>query len=380
MHKPDADPQGTTVIIGNSVRYLAQSAYAAGDAVVGIDAFNDIDMQAACRRAVQAAAMTASALATAFKPLILEQSPASPLSWVYTSGFEPDAEVLAQLHRRAPGMLGNEAKVMQVLADPIRLFRLLDTLAIAYPQTHSIAPIDTSDWLFKPAGGYGGVGIKPANAVPRGEPGGYFQQRIDGPLWSLLFAADGRDVAVIGFNRLTVNDAAAGDYRFSTAIGGLRPAEAAREAMVLAAQRLTKSLTLRGVNGIDFVLDGDHALLLDINARPPATLELYEQVLPDGGWQTHLAACRGELPEEFPFDQRVRGMQVMYCEHARSLVAFEWPQGVTDLPPPGTQLHPDMPLCTVHAEASGESVVRRELYRLAHEVRRQVVSHSEAAA
>lgn len=379
MHKPDTANPGTMVVIGNSVRFLAQSANAAGEQVIGIDAFNDSDTQEACARTVRSASMSPTALATAFKPLILEQSPSHPLHWVYSSGFEPDPEVLAQLHRRAPGMLGNETKVMQVLADPIRLFRLLDTLVIAYPETHSIAPKDTHGWLFKPAGSYGGVGIRPASGVPRGEAGGYFQRRTNGALWSLLFAADGRDITVIGFNRLTVNDAAAGDFRFATAVGGLLPDLLTQEVMMLAAQRLTKSLGLRGVNGLDFVMDGEQPLLLDINARPPATLELYETALPCGGWHTHLDACQGELPNDVVVNG-MRGMQVLYCEHARSLMSIEWPQWVSDRPEVGTVVYQDMPLCTVHAEGATEAEVRRTLYRRSHAIRRQVIAQSEAAA
>lgn len=342
----------TVLLLGNSVRYLAQSAQGAGYAVTAVDAFNDSDTREASRRYARAGDHVGTTVDAALRALQAE--PSSP--WAYGAGFEAEPAVLSRLCRRFPRLLGNDPKVLQLLAQTERFFGLLDELDIAYPEIVTRMPADPTGWLHKAAGRAGGTEVCLARQVSAATPSGYFQRRVKGVVCSLLFAADGSRVQELGFNRVTARYPAAGDFRFSTVIAGYEPTAQQATQMTDAATRLTRALGLRGVNGLDFVLQADEALLLDVNARPPASLELYESSLPAGGFAVHQAACLGRLPTR-PTAVRIHGSRVIYARDDACPGTVDWPDWVSDRPAPGVSLTAEMPVCTVHAEGRSPEAV-----------------------
>ncbi len=347
---------GPILLVGNTVRYLAQSARRAGIAVCGVDAYGDLDTRLACQRHRRSAGPGPGALIGAVR----DWEDASCAGWSYAAGFETAPDLLAQLVRRRRGLLGNEPGVLQHLARPQRFLQLLGELDIAHPRSLPVCPAEPGGWLFKPAGRFGGQGVRLAREPARDEPG-FYQEFVKGPLCSLLFAANGRDARVIGFNRLLARYPAAGDFRFAGAVSGLAPPASPRRTMELAAQRLTRALGLRGVNGLDFVLrGGEEPLLLELNARPTASLDLYETALARGGLACHLDACRGRLPD-VEAKAPVRGMRVVYARRALRMPVLDWPSWASDRPGAGERIGADAPLCTVHASGGDMDAVEARL-------------------
>lgn len=341
MDSSDATSVDSLLVIGNSVRYLAQSAAARGLRVCGIDQFADLDTRDACQVLLQRP--SASAILDAVRDAAVPVASA----WCYGAGFEGlggELERIAQRHT----LYGNEPRVLRLLADPSRLFELLAMLEIAHPPVQWGRPT-TGSWLHKAAARCGGVAVRWADrSRPDDDATGYYQRYLNGPLCSLVFAADGETLRVIGCNRLVARYPAAGDFRFAGVIGGLRVADDQFERMTLVARRLTRALGLRGVNGIDFVLQRGEPVFLELNPRPPASLELYESALEAGGIGTHLRACRGELPAA-PAGQLIHGMRVVYARRRTAIGVVAWPEWASDLPAPGQVLAGDAPLCSVHA-------------------------------
>jgi predicted ATP-grasp superfamily ATP-dependent carboligase len=342
------------LLVGNTIRYLAESARRAGIGVSGIDAYADLDTQAACRNYRRAQGLGARDLAQT----VLKTDMDEGMRWTYTAGFETGPEHLAGLSNQPSELLGNEPGVLGFLSQPLRFFRLLSELDIAHPMVLANRPKMADGWLHKAAGRFGGLGVQLASRANSDQPrqkylsaGGYYERFIDGPLCSLLFAADGREVEPIGFNRIMARCTAMGDFRFAGALSGFTPLSKSREIMLQVARRLTRELGLRGINGLDFVLHRDLPLLLELNARPPATLELYESELSQGGLVTHLQACLGRLPaltSGSPTQIR-RGMQIVYTDRDLTLADIDWPDWVSDRPVTGEHLIKDTPICTVHA-------------------------------
>jgi predicted ATP-grasp superfamily ATP-dependent carboligase len=348
----------TVVVIGNSVRYLAQSAKMAGAEIVSVDAFGDLDTRLASISHERAANASPHALLHAGEAMLRDH----PGSWLFGAGFESDAYALASFTRRHRGLLGNDPAVMQLLAEPQCWFSLLRELDIAYPEVAFEAPRALSGWLFKPDGGCGGWLVRRAldADADADHRAGYYQRFVAGSLCSLVFAADGAEIGTVGFNRLFARYPAAGDFRFAGAINGLVASHAAKSQMVAAAQRLTRTLGLRGVNGLDFVMRNGEPQLLELNARPPATLELYETVLPRGGFQCHTDACRGRLPR-VRTPESVEGLRVVYARRTLRVPAIDWPAWVTDRPASGECVLAGQPLCTVHANAGDMETVAGRL-------------------
>jgi len=362
------------IVVGNSVRYLAQSGRRAGLSIVSVDAFADMDTQEAVERFRIADCPSPRAL----KACMRGTDPRETHSWSYGAGFENDPDALSDIARLKRKPAGNTADVLRLLGDPERYFHLLRELGISFPEITSTAHGHLDYWLFKASRRQGGLQVWLAEQVPSGVHG-YFQKRMTGDLCSLLFAADGRDIQVLGFNQLEARDEKRGDFRFSRLVSGYVPPEQNTVQMCNAAERLTRALGLRGINGLDFVLCEGQAYLLDVNARPPASLELYEHVLPDGGLVTHLSACEGRLPK--PLTELPRqGLEVLYARRDSRIGNVAWPEWLRDRPMPGTRIAGGSPLCTVHATAQTADGIRARLKRRADAAYLLIETFSEVAA
>lgn len=363
------------LLIGNTVRYLAQSARAAGLDVCAVDAFGDDDLQHPDTAVQRAAAVDPQALCAAVPAAALD----SGMRWVYGAGFEAAPQVLQALLRRNRHLLGNEPRVLELLNDPARLLALLAELGIAQPPTQLARPACVDGWLYKPAGRCGGVGVCRAAEHTNAASAGYYQAFTKGPLCSLLFAADGQRVQPIGFNRLLARYPAAGDFRFAAAISGFQPDPTQHARMLQVAQRLTRALGLRGVNGLDFVLHRGQPLLLELNARPTATLELYERVLPGGGLRCHIDACDGALQTPRTPAQ-VQGLQIVYARRDLQIGAVGWPSWVSDRPTAGSRVASHEPLCSVHASGTDSGAVAARLRQAADELHQLLTPFAMEAA
>lgn len=369
MNRPES-----LLIVGNSVRYLAQSASRGGYAVTGVDLFSDEDTQAACHTAVKTVRQDLEGLVD----VCLGQDMVANTAWIYGAGFEAEPERLQQLESLGR-CLGNSPRTLMLLSQPASFFPLLDDLAISYPRVSFRRPRKPCGWLRKVAGSYGGLGVRIAQTDAPDNRVHYFQRLIPGSVCSLTFLADGSEIEVLGINKLHAVNPGLGDFRFSGVYSRFNPGDGHRRQMIDMARKLTGSLHLRGANGIDCVFEGDQVLLLELNARPPATLELYEQALPEGGVVAHIAACNGTL-SELSLEGQAQGYRVYYAEQDQRVGRVPWPDWCSDRPPAGTCCLKGTPVCGLHATGNSSIEVAGLLQERLEQIRSLVALSNQEAA
>ncbi len=359
---PAGSSRPDVLICALSGRALAQSARRAGYCPAVLDVFCDLDTREAavvCGRVPLAAdwrfereALVARAAALAPPPVPL----------VCGSGFERDPELLAELARGRP-LLGTPPEALARIVDPLTFADACRTFGIPHPETRPERPADPAGWLAKRRGGAGGGHVRPAASVPPGEEGGwYFQQRAAGIPVSLVFLCDGRDVLPLATTRQWT--APGRGFRFSgTSLPEPLP-EPARCALVAAARALAPHFGVRGLASLDALLDGSAVTVLELNARPTASLEALE--LATGGplFAWHVDAAGGRLPD----------IRLRHCRAAASEIVFvpedcivpedfAWPAHAGDRTPGGTFVPRHGPLATVTATAATAAEARIEVCR-----------------
>jgi predicted ATP-grasp superfamily ATP-dependent carboligase len=346
------------LIVATSARALVCAAHRARLSALAVDAFADADTRALARRCLRVPLASSGGLAAQALARLLERLP--PLRLIYGSGFEAQPALLARAAARHR-LAGNEPEVLALAADPRRFFALLDALGIAHPEVAFEPPPAPQDWLAKRAGGAGGGHVRSAAGAPAGGHL-YFQRYVAGPAYSFLFLADGARVRPIGFNRLLpAPRAAPGRWAWAGAVQA-RPPPRAQAAALAAAQALTTRLGLRGLNGLDFIAPAAAFRLVELNARPTATLELWDRPPAPALLDAHLAACAGRLPPPWPAPVGVRALAVVYAERTlRIPEGFRWPRAARDRPMPGARVRARCPLCTVHAAARTASEAEARL-------------------
>ncbi len=342
---------------------LAQSASRGGYRVVVLDLFNDQDTQRLAWRSQQVegrggglGGFDAASLLAARAAL----APSEVEGIVYGSGFEDDVELLCAL-RGGERIFGNPPEVVDRLKQPDAFFRLLDELRIPHPDVSFSPPGDAQNWVVKSIGGSGGAHVRPAAQASRdGAARCYFQRWVTGTSYSVSFLANRKRALVLGFNRpWTV---ALGDWPYCYGGAISRVELPARTAQVITGEidRLVAASGLVGLNGMDFVLDeGGRHQVIEVNPRPPGTLDLYDADCEQGLFHWHLRACEGDLPERLFIAARIRAHAVVYAPAALTLrpgVAF--PDWCSDLPREGERFAARMPVCMVHAEGDDLAQVR----------------------
>jgi predicted ATP-grasp superfamily ATP-dependent carboligase len=127
---------------------------------------------------------------------------------------------------------------------------------------------------------------------------------------------------------------------------------------------LVDALELVGLNGLDFMLQDEQVNVLEINARPPATLDLYDADFASGLFASHLQACRGTLPFESVESNIVRASAVVYADAPLVISPkLSWPLYAADIPRVGTCIGRGAPVCTVQAEGRDFARVKSEVLR-----------------
>jgi uncharacterized protein len=342
----------TILIAALSGRGLAASARRAGYLPLVADAFGDSDTSELAAEAIcvtDAARIgfrtkqTLAALAE-----LIARAPSPPIGVVLGSGFEDRTRLVAVLARRYR-LLGNDAATIRRCKDPAALAALLDALAIPHPDTRIEPPTDPTGWISKRIGGSGGTHIKPATAGDRSTRR-FYQRHLDGVPHSVLAVATRDASQIVGISRQWSIGSGPRPYRYGGAVGPVRLSPTIETAMHDAAHKLCPALGLVGLVSFDFIVAGDTPHLLEVNPRPGATLDVFDDAA-GALFKAHIAACTGR-PVALPVTEGARAAAILYADRgALHAAAMDWPEWTADRPAPATRIPRYRPIATVFASA-----------------------------
>ena len=344
------------LIAGLTTRAIAESAVRAGCDIVTVDYFGDLDQKRICQNVslrelglkYSAAAIAEAAGSLAFAAV------------VYCGGLENHPRVVARLAAQAT-LLGNTPETLARVRDPGQLFPFLAARGFAVPETlRPGGPLPSSGrWLVKPVRSGGGMGIRVFEGQPLAE-GQVLQAHVEGVPGSAAFVADGARSVVLGWTEQLRGPR--GFLYGGNVLPLDGPAGALDEVRGLA-EALTAEFGLRGLNGLDFVLHAGRPVLVEVNPRYCASMELWDQAPAPPVFALHLAACRGSLPGSVEAVRDVRGKAIVYAP--REVTVGDTPawiaRGIRDVPSPGATVQEGHPICTVLAREPTRAACRARL-------------------
>jgi uncharacterized protein len=349
----------TTLIVGVTTRAIAESARRAGHDVLTVDYFGDLDQKALCPNV----SLREHGLRYSAAAIVRLARGVSYDAVVYAGGFENHPTAVATLARHRT-LFGNTPASLERVRAPHRLFSALASLGFSVPDTRaSGARLPAAGrWLSKPIRSGGGRGVRvwrggrlPANRI--------LQEFVEGVPGSVSFVADGARSIVLGVSRQLRGPRG---FSYGGNIVPLTVPTGTMSALAAIADGLTRAFTLRGVNGFDFVLRGGRPVVLEVNPRYCASMELIERATGTSIFDLHIAACRGRLPGDTPSTATpVWGKRIVYARHTiRVGDTRKWiERGVRDVPVPGETIGAGHPICTVFAEAVSSEECEQALAR-----------------
>ena len=200
------------------------------------------------------------------------------------------------------------------------------------------------------------------------------QERISGIPCSAAAVADGRSATLLGVSEQLIGRRALGARGYAWCGNVVPPRLPPRERRGLAhaaraiCAHLAAAFGVRGVFGVDVVWDGERAWVVEVNPRPPASLETIETVHGVRSFGAHREACAGRLPPvqtvRFLADPgAAAGKAVLYASgDLRAPDTREWAaRGIRDVPHPGEPIAAGHPICTLVATGRSPEAVLADL-------------------
>ena len=363
---------GEAVLIAAlSGRALAQSARRASYLPLVADAFGDGDTRTAahdCRVIDDAMARGFSAkLLTAALDELIAAAPTQPIGLVLGSGFEDKPRLWDLLDRRY-GVLGCNAETVRACKDPLIFFPVLDQLGISHPETRIIPPDPPDGWLTKRIGGSGGRHIRHCTEKSRAGPRRYFQRFVNGERISIGAVVASGSISTM-ISRQWYAPSASRPYRYGGAVSLTDDSPSARPSMLRCLEQLSHGLALKGLVSFDFVVDDAAEYLLEINPRPGATHDIFDDA--QGSlFHTHMLACQAkEIEPRGTVHDGSKAAAILHADRgAVTLGQFDWPEWTADRGAPGTSIPLGAPVATVFADAetpdAAEALARARLAEL----------------
>lgn len=347
------------MIAAVSGRALAQAARRAGLVPLVADFFADADTRAAAHACRKLDDLKRGMRWVSLEPALDALAREGPvLGVVCGAGFEDRPELLAALAARWP-LLGNDAETVARVKEPEQFFAALDQIGVAHPVTTMTRPANDSGWLAKRRGGAGGSHVTRARPA-RGGSQFYFQQYVEGRSVSALFVGNGRDARVLGFSEQWTAPSRRSPWRYGGAVIPADLDDAMQAAMTRTVECVVAEFGLKGLGSADFILSADGPLLLEINPRPGATLDIFgnaESPL----LRLHLdAVMTSALPQgPLRFADAAASAIVYAPERLRVPAGMAWPAWACDIPNPSELIDKNRPICTVLARAATKDRARR---------------------
>ena len=320
---------------------LAQAAQKAGLKPLVIDLWGDQDTRYLAEDIQQKPSLAEDHLLPAID-YFLRRYPVTCV--VYGSGFERYPDSLRHMSDRLT-LLGNQPETFAKLHDKPAFFSLLKELQLPYPEVSFHRPDQCADWLLKTMQGQGGVGIRRCQSGEVAEPFYYWQKYQEGVPHSVLFLADGKRSQIIGFNRQwTISLNSKDEFIFSGIINSTELSLEQKKQISDWLDKLVLALSLKGLNSLDFIQSGQISYVLEINPRPPASMQLYDADL----FARHIKACEGELFDYEMLQDGFTAYQIVYAQQNTQIPdGFAWPEEVVDIPNAGSIIATGQPICSM---------------------------------
>jgi len=349
------------LVVGASARSAAFSASRAGYRPVAIDLFGDVDLAECCK--VEIWDYQTETLLRVAKRL-----PAC--AWLYTGALENWPGMVRSLALQRP-LYGNSFQVLSAVRDPWRLAAALRKHGCRVAKlSNSQRGAIPGNWVKKPlrsAGGNGVARVVGHHSVTSDRQPSYLQEYIHGPSYGAVYTATADCTILLGITRQLIGAAwtGANGLRYCGSIGPVDLCNSQQHEFRRLGDAVAAEFDLRGLFGIDVVVNTEGVWTLEVNPRYTASVELLERARDMAAIKYHVAACEGRTISDpsSTSDQGCFGKAILFAKRrVRILDNFtklvssfnagqSWP-AIADIPSPGAIIEKGRPVTTVFAEAA----------------------------
>jgi len=276
----------SVLVVGYNARVMACPASRAGYEVYSLSHYDDLDLL----KCVKKNFTFSGDLPTDITPW-LDRVDVDRV--VLGSGFE-DLDLPASL------VLGNDPKIAKNVVNKVWLAKKLKKLGMPHPRIYHKKKDLTFPCVAKPIKGGGGIKnflVKDESMLPGGNEY-FFQEYVTGKPLSVSVLSTGSEAMPVSLNEILVGKKWLGQEKEFGYCGNVTPYHTRfKEQMFDIARELMPALNLVGHNGIDFIVNKDGPLVLEVNPRFTGAVDSVELAIGDNLFKAHVDAINGKLNE-----------------------------------------------------------------------------------
>lgn len=346
------------LIVGACVRAAAQSAHQAGYQVFAADLFADSDTQlvAHCKTLTKYPYDTLQ---------VVEQF--QPDAVCITGALENYPSILKEISQRTL-LLTPPVSAITFVRSPRQLSSLLHSHGLNFPEVIESRVPQDGRWLAKPFKSASGHQIKLIRSGVSCPANCYLQRYIEGCPMSASYLLQPETTTLLGTSELLSPPL---QFQFQGAVTKTLSSQHTSELERLG--DLLRKQGILGLVGIDFILtDDDKLVILEVNPRYTATMELYRARWESPLMAYHIEAFRNpSRPISKTIEPPVSGKQILYASQEINISAGLLEQlhqmaatqnvSLADLPHVGTTIHKEHPILTIQATGKDSGLLKEQL-------------------
>jgi predicted ATP-grasp superfamily ATP-dependent carboligase len=358
------------LIIGFSVRHIASSASRAGYEVFAADCYCDLDLEECA---------FGTARLDSCSEFDFDLAPEKIMDFV--DRFSPDAVVLGPgleetILKEVPA-LNNPPEKISKISDKLWLARWLEREGYPSIPTETLEewnyhdsahPFDLkyNPLMIKPCKGAGGT----HNLLIRSEfelydliEGGtptfsdkelIVQEWVDGIPASASVIGNGEEAVAVAVNEQMIGTPWLGakGFRYCGNITPLKTKPKITAEIIRLGEEIVSDLGLIGSNGVDFILRGDEAVVVEVNPRFQGSLDSVEIATGQNIFEAHVNSFSGKLPQRRK-PRAIAGRVILFAntDLKIDLDLRKITDCIADIPRIGTKIERDRPLTSIIAKA-----------------------------
>lgn len=355
-------------IVGASARAATFSAIDASYEVEAADLFADADLQRVA---------TATRIGRYPDGLAEWLAATECDAWIYTGALENYAELVDRMAATRP-LLGNNGHSLRRVRDPFNLQQILRATGLRIPETRKTAgalPMNGS-WLCKTYRGSSGSGVYrldgDASLRRAQRDKAVFQRYVPGEAAAAVFIIAARSARLLGVTHQFVGSQGPRAWQYVGSIGPIQLGASLEAQLATLGKLLAQEFQLRGLVGVDLVIDGDKLWVIEVNPRFTASIEILERASGQSAVAAHVAACaskerragRGQAtPIPWEFKTKFHAKSIVFARRTVQISASfsRWAMSestserslfaLADIPRAGEIIPSGRPILTVFAAA-----------------------------
>ena len=280
------------------------------------------------------------------------------------------------LIRKHIQVISNSTKTIRIDKNPKSLKKILSEESIQFPYTvfKQEELDDSKNFLVKKIGGIGGGHVLYKSSLldidVLSNKDFYYQEFINGIVYSAVFLANGNTASIVGLNRILVSKQFQDQpFLYEGAISVVFKNKKTLVKIISIINKITKRTELFGLCGIDFIIDENQSIfVIDINPRPTATFELHESQ--ESLFAAHIKSFNRGPINYISYNHNFSKGYVIYYAKENLLIPenLKWPSWVKDRPYDKQMILIKNPVCTIHAEGVSEQQVENKLINRLKEI------------